>query len=117
MTSKKRELENRTEWRNDAGNLHREDGPAVEWRNGNKEWWVAGKLHRVDGPAIVWANGSKEWWLDGKLHRVEGPAVEWSDGGKDWFYSGKKFNNQEAWFEALALQDQITYLFNMEEPK
>ena len=25
-----------------------------------------GKLHREDGPAIEWANGDKEWWLNGE---------------------------------------------------
>jgi len=24
-----------------------------------------GKQHRVDGPAEEWANGSKKWWLNG----------------------------------------------------
>jgi hypothetical protein len=24
------------------------------------------KLHRDDGPAVEWANGDKEWWLNGK---------------------------------------------------
>jgi len=23
--------------------LHREDGPAVEWINGTKQWWLNGK--------------------------------------------------------------------------
>jgi len=31
--------------------LHREDGPAVEWYNGSKEWYKNAKLHREDGPA------------------------------------------------------------------
>ena len=24
---------------------HREDGPAVEYSNGDKEWWINGKQH------------------------------------------------------------------------
>jgi hypothetical protein len=27
-----------------------------------------GKYHREDGPAVEWANGSKEWWLNGTSH-------------------------------------------------
>lgn len=23
-----------------------------------------GKLHRTNGPAIEWANGDKEWWIE-----------------------------------------------------
>ena len=46
--------------------LHREDGPAVEYHNSDKEWWVNNKLHKTDGPAIEYLNGYKEWWIDGK---------------------------------------------------
>jgi len=27
-------------WRNSEGELHREDGPAIERANGAKEWWL-----------------------------------------------------------------------------
>lgn len=45
---------------------HRENGPAVEWSNGDKEWWINGFLHRTSGPAIEYVDGYKEWWFDGK---------------------------------------------------
>lgn len=51
---------------NAAGQLHREDGPAVEFSNGNREWWQNGQLHREGGPAIERLNGYKEWWLHGR---------------------------------------------------
>ncbi len=38
----------------------------AERENGNKWWYKNGKYYREDGPAIIWANGDKEWWLDGK---------------------------------------------------
>ena len=44
--------------------LHREDGPAVEYEDGYKEWWLNGKLHREDGPAAKYADGSKAWFLN-----------------------------------------------------
>jgi hypothetical protein len=44
--------------------LHRTDGPAAEYADGSKDWYVDGKRHRVDGPAIKFASGHKEWWLD-----------------------------------------------------
>lgn len=50
--------------------LHREDGPAVEYDNGDHEWWVNGKLHRLDGPAVEYADGGHEWWVYGKLQRA-----------------------------------------------
>jgi len=47
-------------------NLHREDGPAMEWADGQKEWWLHAKRHREDGPAVEYANGRKEWYLHGE---------------------------------------------------
>jgi hypothetical protein len=69
--------------------IHRLDGPAVEWPNGGKEWYVDGKCHRLDGPAIEYANGSKEWYVDDKRHRLDGPAVEWPNGTREWYANGK----------------------------
>jgi hypothetical protein len=64
--------------------LHREDGPAVEYASGSRDWYLNGKLHREDGPAVELADGSKAWWLNGKLHREDGPAIEYADGFKRW---------------------------------
>ena len=55
-----------TEWYNENGKRHREDGPAIEYSSGSKEWYLNGKCHREDGPAVDWGGGSKEWWLNGK---------------------------------------------------
>jgi len=54
------------------GELHREDGPAVEMYNGTKIWYRNGELHREDGPAIEFDNGIKKWFLDGD-------EIEYSD--------------------------------------
>jgi hypothetical protein len=53
------------------GQLHRENGPAVEWADGSREWWFRGELHRQDGPAIERANGTKEWWYLGRQEQEE----------------------------------------------
>ena len=34
--------------------------------SGYKEWYFNGQLHREDGPALEWANGSKYWFLNGE---------------------------------------------------
>jgi hypothetical protein len=47
------------------GELHREDGPAVERSNGYKAWFLNGKRHREDGPASEYASGTKLWWING----------------------------------------------------
>lgn len=31
---------------NKNGELHREDGPAIEWCDGTKKWCINGKYHR-----------------------------------------------------------------------
>ena len=72
------------------GLQHRLDGPAVELSNGDKVWWQDGKIHRLDGPAVECANGTKAWRQHGKLHREDGPAVEWADGDKEWWQHGKR---------------------------
>jgi len=64
-----RVFENRTEWRNGSDQLHRIDGPAVEYNSGTKYWYVNGQLHRIDGPAIEWSDGTKSWYVNGK--RIE----------------------------------------------
>jgi len=69
---------------------HREDGPAVEWWDGGKEWYLNGKLHREDGPAIESSYGYKAWYLNGKRHREDGPAIESFFGNKSWYLNGKR---------------------------
>ncbi len=86
---RKIKYDNRVEYRNDNNQFHRLDGPAREWSNGSKHWYVDGKLHRLDGPAVEWSNGSKEWHVNGELHRENGPAVEGLDGYCLWVKNGK----------------------------
>jgi len=61
-----------------------------------KRWELDGKLHREDGPAIEWSNGDKQWWLNGKCHRDDGPAIEHTDGYKEWWFNGLNFFSQES---------------------
>jgi len=58
--------ENSTKWFNLEGKLHREDGPAVEYANGDKSYYINDKFHREDGPAVEWANGDKAYYINGK---------------------------------------------------
>ncbi|MFZ9893589.1 MAG: hypothetical protein ACO3FO_07430 [Candidatus Nanopelagicaceae bacterium] len=53
------------EYKNELGQYHRLDGPAIENDNGNKYWFIDGKFHREDGPAIERNNDSKSWYLNG----------------------------------------------------
>ena len=62
MSNEHRVISN--EHRNAEGNLHRVDGPAIEYANGTKSWFIDGERHRIDGPAIEWEGGSKEWYIN-----------------------------------------------------
>ena len=63
--------------------------------DGYKEWYLNNQLHREDGPAIEYSNGSKSWYLNDQLHREDGPAVEYSNGSKFWFLNGESMTEQE----------------------
>lgn len=52
------------EHRNGKNQIHREDGPAVEYQNGTKMWYQNGRLHREDGPAIEWSSGQNQFYLN-----------------------------------------------------
>ncbi len=89
------------------GELHRVNGPAIEWANGDKSWWLNGKQHRTDGPAVEWTNGTKSWCLNGKRHRTDGPAVELANGDKEWWLNGKNLNESE--FNAIPKDQRNNY--------
>ena len=75
--------------------LTRDDGPAIEYADGSKEWWINGDQHREDGPACEYVNGSKEWWVNGELHRPDGPAIEYANGFKGWYIDGEYLSEEE----------------------
>jgi len=82
--------------------LHRlGGGPAVEYADGGKAWYVDGQLHRLDGrPAIEGAKGYKLWYVNGRLHRLDGPAVQYTNGHKAWYVDGKRLSEEA--FNALT---------------
>ena len=107
-------------WFNKDGQVHREDGPAMEHPSGQREWWIKGELHREDygptiengnyqewwqnghlhredGPATTYENGQREWWINGNLHRIDGPAIELNAYGyKDrYFIDGEEITKEE----------------------
>ena len=88
---------------NSAGQLHREDGPAVVWCDGTHKWWQNGKLHREDGPAIVRTDGYREWWQNDQRHRIDGPAVEYADGCKEWWVDDVNYTEQEYYTQLKVL--------------
>jgi hypothetical protein len=92
MTSKCEIDEDGTKrWRNSERQVHREDGPAVEYADGwYKAWYRNGLFHREDGPACEWADGRKNWYRNGLFHREDGPAIIHPSGPNEWFKDGAK---------------------------
>ena len=118
---------NTKRWYKD-GKLHREDGPAIEWADGVKDWyykdiWVGGfvkpdpvlweRLTSVElngGPllngCVVTLQGNKYWYKDDRYHREDGPAIEWVNGKMDWHHHGEYLGTGTEGF--LALWDRLT---------
>ena len=94
------------------GELHREDGPAVEWDDGDEYWYLNGDLHREGGPAVELVNGYKIWYLNDDLHREDGPAIEYAYGDKAWYLHGKEFVHPE---EFSTMEEWLLHLNNNEE--
>ena len=75
---------------------HRLDGPACEYTEGSKKWYVNGKRHRLDGPAIERNDGFKFWFVNGKCHKLDGPALEYAIiGRKVWYINDIEVNKED----------------------
>ena len=61
---------------------------------GNKRWYINGVLHREDGPAIELKNGTKYWIIDGERHRLDGPACVYPDMVSSWHINGHRVTAQ-----------------------
>ena len=76
-------------WENDEGQLHRDNGPAVEYKDGTRVWWQSDQLHRNGGPAVEHASGYRAWYQNDQRHRDDGPAIEYADGTRMWHLNGR----------------------------
>ena len=43
---------------------------------GTKRWYLNGELHRGDGPAVEYADGTKSWYLNDEIIVSTGPDIE-----------------------------------------
>ena len=55
----------------------------------------AGQVHRDEGPAVEHASGINEWCQNGVLHRKDGPAIDFGSGGGLWFIHGRRCSKKE----------------------
>lgn len=96
-------------YKNEKGEMHREDDPA--YINGErKAWCINGKVHREDGPAYIHGD-YKSWFLDGKRHRKDGPAVEHSDGDVEYWINGVLYTEDE--FEHEMVKKKLERVKNL----
>jgi protein associated with RNAse G/E len=73
--------------------LHREFGPASK-HGGTTYWFKNGIIHRENGPAIEYKEGKKVWIKNGKMHREDGPAVTFFS-SEEWFIEGVKVDKDD----------------------
>jgi hypothetical protein len=84
-----------------------------EYANGTKEWYKDGKIHREDGPAIERKNGLvKAWCFNGVFHRTDGPAIERLDGNNFWYLNGNCYNSIDEYFEALTPEQRQKFIWS-----
>jgi hypothetical protein len=66
--SNEKEYKNYPYWEifhfNENNEIHREDGPAVEYSDGDKFWYKNSERHRENGPAVDYSNGDKKYWYN-----------------------------------------------------
>jgi hypothetical protein len=61
------------------------NGGELHESGGVKCWYLNGDLHREDGPAVEYSSGIKIWYLNGNYHREDGPAIELLNGDNYWY--------------------------------
>jgi hypothetical protein len=59
------------------GQLHNDNGPAIEYWDGGGEWFRHGIRHRLDGPAILKMNGEISWYINGYF--ATDRLTKWAD--------------------------------------
>ena len=63
--------------------------------DGSKIWRQGINLHRLDGPAIEYPDGTKFYYQNDLLHRTDGPAVEYKNSYTYWYMAGVPYSFDE----------------------
>jgi len=83
------------EW--DIDNMH---SSRIVDNSGNVRWYADGQLHRTDGPAVEYAHGDCFWYVNNQLHRIDGPAIEFANGTCEWYLRHTRYTFTN-WCNAL----------------
>ena len=81
----------------------------------SSEYYSSKALHRTDGPAIEWADGDKVWYVNGKCHRVDGPAAEMAD-GQHWYVDGERYT-EEKFNELITEVKELPLALKLTDPR
>ena len=88
---------------------HNPNGPAriyVGGFYGRKVWMNNGKVHRTDGPAIEWDDGDIDYFHCGKRHRLDGPAIIRQRAvyrhRLGWYINGTEYSTESAFLKAVT---------------
>jgi hypothetical protein len=73
---------------------------------GIMRWFSNGILHRIEGPAVIYPDGEQSWYINGKLHREDGPAMMFNNDRSYWYYHGNEIDcsSQEEFERLLKLK-------------
>lgn len=84
--------------------IHCDDGPAVIYYDGRKQWFQYGIEHRTDGPSMTFPDGSERWCFEGICHRIDSPAIiNTLTGEKIWYIAGVKIAYQMLFGEKIYI--------------
>lgn len=74
----------------------------VVYRDHGETAWFnkQGKFHRIGGPAQEFDNGDKVFYVNGKRHNEEGAAIQLADGRNLFFLNGKEMTEKQ-WAEEV----------------
>jgi hypothetical protein len=83
-------------------------------KHGETFYYIKGTniLHREEGPAMEWYDGTKVWYLNGKCHREDGPAAILYGGKEQWYLYDIFFKTKEEWFENLNEEQKAKALYS-----
>jgi len=67
----------------------------IDGYDGDKVWHLLDKLHREDGPAVEYKDGDLFWFINGEPHRIIINNVQQPYGYKEYWLNGTILNEQE----------------------
>jgi len=73
---------------------------------GHRVWYNNTDVHREDGPAVIFRDGSYGYFINDKPHRIDGPAATFPNGTQKWFIGGHQYFDNKSFQEAAKLTDE-----------